>query len=140
MAAMRFGPALEALAIPVGALVAAMLLFGVFVLMLGQNPIEVYGLIYEGGFSSAFSWQNSLSRAAPLILTALAVAIPARIGLVMIGGAGARVVGGFASAAIAIHCGGVGVPSPRTREKPRNLNDFGALHWRYRWDLNPRWG
>jgi ABC-type uncharacterized transport system permease subunit len=100
MTAMRFGPALEALAIPVGALVAAMLLFGVFVLALGQNPLEVYGLIYEGGFSSAFSWQNSLSRAAPLILTALCVAIPAQAGLMIIGSEGALVLGGLAAAVI----------------------------------------
>ena len=46
--------------------------------------------------------QNTLQRSAPLILTALAVAMPARIGLVMIGGEGALVLGGFASAAIAI--------------------------------------
>ncbi len=37
-----------------------------------------------------------------LILTALCVALPARIGLVIIGGEGALVLGGFASAAIAI--------------------------------------
>ena len=46
----------------------------------------------------AFSLQNTLQRSAPLILTALAVAIPARIGLIMIGGEGALVLGGFAAA------------------------------------------
>ncbi len=43
-----------------------------------------------------------MQRAAPLILTALAVAIPARIGLIMIGGEGALVLGGFFAAAIAV--------------------------------------
>ena len=37
-----------------------------------------------------------------MILTALAVAIPARIGLIMIGGEGALVLGGFAAGALAI--------------------------------------
>ena len=49
-----------------------------------------------------FSLQNTLQRSAPLILTALAVAIPARIGLIMIGGEGALVLGGFAAAVLAI--------------------------------------
>ncbi len=41
-------------------------------------------------------------RAAPLILTALCVAVPARLGMVIIGGEGALVLGGFAAAAAAI--------------------------------------
>jgi ABC-type uncharacterized transport system permease subunit len=92
--------AAEAFVIPLAALVAAMLLFGLFVEILGQSPLEVYALIYKGGFSSAFSWQNTLSRAAPLILTALCVALPAQAGLMMIGGEGALVLGGLAAAVI----------------------------------------
>jgi simple sugar transport system permease protein len=88
----------EAVAIPVGALVAAMLLFGLFVAVLGHSPLEVYALIYKGGFASAFSWQNTLSRAAPLILTALCVALPAQAGLMVIGAEGALVLGGLAAA------------------------------------------
>ena len=70
--------------------------------MIGKNPIDFFELVYRGGFGTAFSIQNTLQRSAPLILTALAVAIPARIGLVMIGGEGALVVGGFVSAAVAV--------------------------------------
>jgi simple sugar transport system permease protein len=58
--------------------------------------------MYTGGFGSWFSIQNSLSRAAPLLLTALCVALPARLGLVVIGGEGAVVLGGVAAAAIAL--------------------------------------
>ncbi len=43
-------------------------------------------------------------------MTALAVAIPARIGLIMIGGEGALVIGGFAAAALAIPMIGVVPP------------------------------
>jgi simple sugar transport system permease protein len=75
-----------------------MLLFGLFMLVIGKNPLEVYALIYKGGFSGSFAWQNTLQRAAPLILTALCVAIPARAGLIVIGGEGAVVLGGLAAA------------------------------------------
>jgi ABC-type uncharacterized transport system permease subunit len=92
--------ALEGLFIPVGALLATMVLFGVFVGALGKNPLEVYALMFQGAFGSAFAWQNSLVRAAPLILTALCVALPARAGLMIIGGEGALVLGGLAAAAM----------------------------------------
>ena len=55
--------------------------------------------MYQGAFGSWFSWQNTLTRAAPLILTALCTALPARLGLVIIGNEGALVVGGVAAAA-----------------------------------------
>jgi general nucleoside transport system permease protein len=96
----RVGAAIEAFAIPVGALAASMVLFGAFMALLGHNPLEVYGLIWKGGFASTFSWQNTLTRAAPLILTALCVALPAHAGLMIIGGEGALVVGGLAAAVL----------------------------------------
>src|SRR5688572_26750725 len=92
----------EAIAIPLGALVASALIFSVFLLIVGKDPIQFWALMWTGGFGSSFSIQNSLQRAAPLILTGLAFAIPARIGLTMIGGEGALVLGGFAAAAVAI--------------------------------------
>ena len=58
--------------------------------------------MYQGAFGSWFSWQNTLTRAAPLILTALCTALPARLGLVIIGNEGALVVGGVAAAAAGI--------------------------------------
>jgi simple sugar transport system permease protein len=105
MASDRSGPwrrAAEALVIPIAALAAAMVVFGLFMAALGQNPLEIYALIYKGAFASAFSWQNTLSRAAPLVLTALCVALPAQAGLMVIGGEGAVVLGGL-GAAIAGH-------------------------------------
>jgi general nucleoside transport system permease protein len=94
----RLRPVAEALAIPVGALLAAMVVFGLFMAALRQSPLEVYALIYRGGFASAFAWQNTLARAAPLVLTALCVALPAQAGLMVIGGEGALVLGGLAAA------------------------------------------
>jgi simple sugar transport system permease protein len=96
----RIKAAAEALVIPIGALAAAMVIFGVFVLVIGKDPLEVYGLIWKGGFASSFAWQNTLQRAAPLILTALCVALPAQAGLVVIGAEGALVLGGLAAAVL----------------------------------------
>ncbi|EWS53046.1 ABC-type uncharacterized transport system, permease component [Methylibium sp. T29] len=92
--------ALADILLPIGALLAALLLFGVFVWFGGTDPVEVWVLLFKGAFGDWFSWQNTLQRAAPLMLTALCVALPARAGLVIIGGEGALVLGGLAAAAL----------------------------------------
>src|SRR5712664_3894043 len=81
--------ATEALTIPAGALAVSLVLFGIFVALAGANPLGVYETIYSGAFGSWFSWQNTLQRATPLMLTALCTALPARLGLVVIGAEGA---------------------------------------------------
>lgn len=97
---------LELILVPLGAIVVSLVIFGAFVTFVGVNPLEVYGSIYKGAFGSWFSWQNTLQRAAPLILTALCTAIPARLGLIVIGGEGAFVVGGLAAVAAAVPLAG----------------------------------
>ncbi|HEY2257246.1 MAG TPA: ABC transporter permease [Variovorax sp.] len=91
---------LREIGLPVFAIAAALLLFGVFVWFAGVSPLEVWIILFKGAFGDWFSWQNTLQRAAPLMLTALCVAIPARAGLVIIGGEGALVLGGLAAAAL----------------------------------------
>jgi len=92
----------EAFFIPLMALLASAFVFSLFLLALGKSPLTFFGLIWTGGFASAFSLQNSLQRAAPLILTGLAFAVPARIGLTLIGAEGGLVLGGLAAAVVAI--------------------------------------
>jgi simple sugar transport system permease protein len=92
----------EFVVIPVLAIAVASLLFAVFLLALGKSPVDFVELIWKGGFGSAFSIQNTLQRCSPLILSALCVAIPARIGLIIIGGEGALVIGGFAAAVVSL--------------------------------------
>jgi ABC-type uncharacterized transport system permease subunit len=86
--------------LPVAAVALALLLFGILVSFAGVNPLDVWSVLFQGAFGSWFSWQNTLQRAAPLMLTALCVAIPARAGLTIIGGEGAMVLGGLACAAL----------------------------------------
>jgi simple sugar transport system permease protein len=97
----------EAVVIPLVALAAGLALFALFLLSQGKSPIQFLTITWTGAFGSAFSWQNTLSRAAPLLLAALCVALPARLGLVVIGGEGAIVLGGVAVGAIGQHLGAV---------------------------------
>jgi ABC-type uncharacterized transport system permease subunit len=87
-------------ALPVMALAGSLLFFGGFVWLGGASPVEAWVLLFKGAFGDAFSWQNTLQRAAPLMLTALCVALPQRAGLMVIGGEGALVLGGLACAGL----------------------------------------
>ena len=90
----------EGVLLPLSSVLAGLLLFGIFAAFGGFDPLKVWTLLFMGAFGDAFSLQNSLQRAAPLILTALCVAIPAQAGLIVIGGEGALAVGGLACATL----------------------------------------
>ncbi len=92
----------EAVVLPLGALLAGLIIFSLFLLALGKSPGDFYALVYKAGFDSAFAWKNTISRAAPLLFAALCVALPARLGLVVIGGEGAIVLGGVAAGAAGV--------------------------------------
>ena len=98
----RHGTTIEYLLIPGAALCGALALFGVFVALFGKNPLDLYFYMYQGAFGTWFSWQNTLTKAAPLILTALCTALPAQLGMVIIGGEGALLIGALAATGIAL--------------------------------------
>lgn len=109
----RFYPVrrtLEAFAAPLFALALAAAVFSIFLLALGKSPADFVFLVWKGAFGSLFSLQNTLQRAAPLLLTALCVAIPAQLGLVIIGGEGALVLGGLAATVMALPLNGLWPP------------------------------
>src|SRR5882672_8917778 len=103
------GRTIEKAVIPFAALVVSLALFGAFVAAAGADPLDVYYEMYRGGFGTWFSFQNTLQRAAPLMLTALCALIPAHLGLVVIGGEGALLLGALA-AVIAGHAMGAAPP------------------------------
>lgn len=100
MNAPRWVAVFDSVVLPLLALVGAVLMFGVFVWFGGTDPVEAWTLLFKGAFGDSFAWQNTLQRAAPLMLTALCVALPIQAGLTVIGGEGALVLGGLAAAGL----------------------------------------
>lgn len=98
----RWGTSIEYVLIPGAALIAALAVFGGFVALFGKNPLDLYWYMYYGAFGTWFSWQNTLTRAAPLILTALCTALPAQLGMVIIGGEGALLIGALCATSAAL--------------------------------------
>jgi general nucleoside transport system permease protein len=85
--------------ITLGAIVASLALFTVYMLVrYGVWPLDLYRIMYAGSFGSRVSIESTLLAAAPLILVALCTAVPARVGLIIIGGDGALALGGLAAA------------------------------------------
>lgn len=103
----RVVPSLEGLAVPLIGLAGGFALFSLFLLSQGKSPVEFFALVWKAGFSTAFSLQNTFSRVAPLLFAALCVALPARLGLVVIGGEGAIVLGGLATGVAGVAMAGM---------------------------------
>jgi simple sugar transport system permease protein len=111
---------LETLLITLMALTASFCLFCLFILVYVYldkgtflSPLDLGEAIYKGGFGTRRSWMNTLARAAPLILTALCTALPARLGLVIIGGEGALIGGGLAAAVVGLGLSEMPFPLPQ---------------------------
>jgi len=93
---------LRELLFPMIAVVAAFIVGGILILIVGDDPLLAYGLL----FGSALSWPvgigYTLFYATPLIFTGLAVLVAFRCGLLNIGAEGQLYIGAFATAWVGI--------------------------------------
>ncbi|MBF2046233.1 MAG: ABC transporter permease [Leptolyngbya sp. IPPAS B-1204] len=96
---------LESLCLSFGAILVGLLLFGIFCAAVGANPFAVYGSIWKAAFGSWSTFQNTLIRASPLMLSSLCTALPARLGLVIIGNEGALIMGGLLAVSVGLTLG-----------------------------------
>jgi len=71
----------------------ALLLFGVILLISGKDPIQSYKDIFTSTLGSAYGFSEVLLATIPMLITALAVALPSRVGLINVGGEGQLYIG-----------------------------------------------
>ncbi|HEV2707023.1 MAG TPA: ABC transporter permease [Pyrinomonadaceae bacterium] len=102
---------LRELAFPLVAVAAAFVIGSIFVLAIGDIPVQTYRLL----IGSALSWPDGIGYtvfyATPLIFTGLAVAVAFRCGLLNIGAEGQLYVAAFACAWVGIKFGGTVIDS-----------------------------
>ena len=91
---------------PLIAVIAAFIVGGVIVLMIGDNPFVAYYHMIGNSFGSLNDIGYTLFIATPLIFTGLAVAVAFRCGLLNIGAEGQLYVAAFVTAWIGIKFGG----------------------------------
>ena len=88
------------LAAPFAAVAFTLVAASLFVAWAGAPLGATYIAIFEGGFGSRFAWSETLTRATPLILTGLSVAVAFRARLFNIGAEGQLYAGALAAVAV----------------------------------------
>ena len=98
--------ALARVALRYGAMtLLAFVIFGAILLASGKDPLKSYGDIFASTLGSAYGFSEVVVAMTPLLLTALAVALPARIGLINVGGEGQLYMGACAATWVALTFG-----------------------------------
>lgn len=105
----RVGKAAEGAVRWVVAIFGAVVVFGAVIWAKGVSPVSAYQEMFSAIFASG-SMVDILIKSTPIILAALAVAVPARAGLTNVGGEGQLVLGGVAAAGV-VRWLGEGTPS-----------------------------
>lgn len=79
------------------AMLFAFAMGAVFLLAIGSNPLTVYGAIFAKAFGS---FDSTLRRATPLMLSGLAIAVPLQTGMFNMGGEGQIIAGALTAAVV----------------------------------------
>ncbi|MBF4691831.1 ABC transporter permease [Fusibacter ferrireducens] len=81
----------------------ALITAGLFIAIMGHNPIKVYSAMFMGAFGSTFRIKDTLIIAIPLILTSVGIMIAFKMKFWNIGGEGQILMGAFFASFIALN-------------------------------------
>lgn len=90
-------------------IVLAFAIGAVVIAMIGENPLEAYGVLLKRSFFTSVGFQNTLHYAGPMVLTGLAIAVTFKANIYNMGVEGALLVGGFFAGIAGSHL--INVPS-----------------------------
>jgi ABC-type uncharacterized transport system permease subunit len=88
--------------VPLLSIVVGLCFAGIFIGLTGNNPLDVYMLMFEGAFGSAYGLSETVVKAIPLILASLAVSLAFRMQLWNIGAEGQLYMGAFGATWVAL--------------------------------------
>jgi general nucleoside transport system permease protein len=74
----------------------------IFLVAIGRPPLTTLGQMALYAFGDSYSLSESLVKATPILLCALAVILPARLGLITVGGEGQLYFGALAGTAVVV--------------------------------------
>ena len=61
------------------AILGALLASGIFLMILGFNPFEVYISMLDGSFGSAYRFKEAIIKTIPLVVTSLGISVAFRM-------------------------------------------------------------
>jgi simple sugar transport system permease protein len=89
----------------IGIYLLALVIFGAFAATRHADPFAMYRAMWQQTITSHYGLGQVIDKAAPFALAALAVAVPARAGLINIGGEGQLMIGATAAGGVALALG-----------------------------------
>ena len=101
IAALRSSDTARGVARFVAVSVVALVVFALVLLAAGKDPLSAYAQTFRHTLASSYGFSELLVRMTPLLLAAVAVAFPARLGLINVGGEGQLYMGAFVASAAA---------------------------------------
>lgn len=84
------------------AVAAALLASGIFILILGHNPVEVYASMLKGAFGTVYRFKETLIKTIPLVITSLGITVAFKMKFWNIGAEGQIFMGAFAASFFAL--------------------------------------
>ncbi len=76
-------------------LALALIAFAIVLLLAGKDPWQAYEDVFTFTLNNSYGRSEVVARMIPLLLTAVAVALPARLGLINVGGEGQFYMGAW---------------------------------------------
>ena len=98
--------AMRSLLQPLLAIIVGLIVGAIAIAVVGGDIIETYKEMWKGAFGSTFFLTNTLSRATPIILIGLGVALAFRAGFFNMGSEGQMVLGALSAAVAALYIPG----------------------------------
>jgi simple sugar transport system permease protein len=98
-------PAWLPVAVPVGSMLAALVICGVILLISGHNPFSTYSTLFDQGFTGKGALTSILQTGTPLLFTGLAAAAAFRMRVFNIGGEGQLYIGAMAASGTGLALG-----------------------------------
>ena len=83
----------------------AFVVFGIFLTVIGRDPIDAYSKFFDGTLGSKLGLSEIGVLMIPFVLTGLAAAVPARVGLINVGGEGQLYIGAWSATGVALFLG-----------------------------------
>lgn len=86
-----------------GAIAGALVFGGIFLLLMGENPVDIYISMVKGGLGTFFRFRETVNKAIPLLITSLGVMIAFKMRFWNIGAEGQIFMGAFAATYFALN-------------------------------------
>ncbi|MCX7709349.1 MAG: ABC transporter permease [Clostridia bacterium] len=94
---------LQSIKMRIAAVLLALLTAGIFILVLGHNPLSVYGAMLVGAFGNLYGFKETILLTIPLVITSLGISIAFKMKFWNIGAEGQIFMGAFGASFVALN-------------------------------------